>query len=46
MLVTSSQFLYTNEKVLHKGTEFYECSYTLQMSKYGTQLAQQMSEMS
>jgi len=26
--------------VLHQGTEFYESSYTLQMTKYGTQHVQ------
>jgi len=32
--------------IFHQGTEFYERSYTLKMTKYGTQLVQKMSEIS
>jgi hypothetical protein len=46
VLVTSFQFLYTDEMILHQGTDFHERSYTLQMTNYGTQLVQKMSEIS
>ena len=37
---------YTDEMILHKWTTFYERYFPLQMRNYGTQLVQQMLEMS
>jgi len=45
LLIISSQFLYTDEMILHQWKTFFERYFPLQITMYGIQLVQQMTEM-